>query len=127
MNKNILAAGLIFVTIWDTITTVYGTYVILGSGIKQLIISILFGLIISTFLLNTMPIIKNPKEDFITFGSKGLWFLAICYDLFTAFKGNLDFILENVSGDEKIFISIGITIFICSAPIGVSKIFFDPK
>lgn len=127
MNKNALAYGLGFVTLWDTVTTIYGTTVILGRGIIQVSISILFGLLITGFLLRTIPIIKNPKEDLISVGSKGLWFLAILYDLFTAYTGNFDLILGNAGGTQKIIVAIGLTVFICSAPIGLSKLVFDPE
>jgi len=125
-NKNLLIIGLGAVTVWDTITTVYGTNTILGKGDVQIILSVLFGLLISSFLLRTIPIIKNPSDDLIPTGAKVLWFLAVLYDLFTAFMGNFDLVLsQTASGVQKVIIAIGITIFICSAPIGLSSVYYD--
>jgi hypothetical protein len=126
MNKNMLMLGLGFVTIWDTATTVYGTFTILGSGVIQVILSVLFGILITSFLFRTIPIIKDPSDDLIPTGAKILWFFAVLYDLFTAYMGNFDLILnQSASGVQKVIIAIGITIFICSAPIGLSSLWFE--
>ena len=126
MSKTLLILGLGFVTIWDTITTIYGTYTILGHGTIQLILSILFAIILSVYLLRSIPIIKNPSEEIIPVGAKVLWFIAIIYDIFTAYTGNFDLVLGNVEGSQKIIIAIGLTIFICSAPIGLSQLLYAP-
>lgn len=125
MNKSLLILGLGFVAVWDTVTTIYGTRLILGDGPIQTIISILFALLLAAYLLQTVPIIKNPSTDLIPVGAKVLWFLAILYDLFTSYKGNFDLVLGNVGGAERIILAIGLTLFICSAPIGLSKLLFD--
>jgi hypothetical protein len=118
--------GLGFVTIWDTVTTVYGTSTILGPGPIQVVMSILFGLLITSFLFRTIPIIKDPSEELIPVGAKVLWFLAVLYDLFTAYMGNFDLILnQTTSGVQKVIIAIGITVFICSAPIGLSGLYYS--
>jgi len=113
------------VAIWDTVTTVYGTYKIFGDGTIQLVVSIGFALLLGGYLLWTIPIIKNPSEELIPVGAKVLWFLAICYDVFTSFTGNMDLILGNSTGVQKVLLAIGLTIFVCSAPIGLSKIIYD--
>jgi hypothetical protein len=119
--------GLGFVTIWDTVTTIYGTSTILGKGPIQIILAVLFGILITSFLFRTIPIIKNPSEELIPVGTKVLWFLAVLYDLYTAFLGNMDLILgDTATGVQKVVIAVGLTIFICSAPIGLSKLYFDP-
>lgn len=121
-----MMVGLILVSLWDTVTTIYGTMLIVGRGAPQVVISVLFGILISVFLLRTIPILKNPREDLLTLGTKALWFLALLYDLYTAFEGNMDLILgENASGHQKVIIAVGLTIFICSAPIGLSRYWFD--
>lgn len=127
MKNQYLLIGLGFVTIWDTITTVYGTYTILGDGQTQLIISIFFAVFLAAYLLHTIPIIKNPSEELIPVGAKILWFLAILYDLYTSFKGNVELILSNATGMEKVIIAIGLTVFVSSAPIGVSKLYFEKE
>jgi hypothetical protein len=120
--------GLGFVAIWDTVTTVYGTSTILGPGSIQTIMSVLFGLLIGIFLFRTIPIIKNPSQELIPTGAKILWFLAVLYDLYTAYMGNFDLILnQSANGAHKVIVAIGITIFICSAPIGLSSMYFEPK
>jgi hypothetical protein len=127
MNRTLLILGLGFVTIWDTITTIYGTYTILGGGTIQLILSILFGLLLTAYLIRSIPIIKNPSEEIIPVGAKILWFFAILYDLFTAYTGNFDLVLGNVGGTQKIIIAIGLTIFICSSPIGLSQLLYKSE
>ena len=123
MNKIYALYALSFVTLWDTITTIYGTVGIFGSGIVQIFISTLFGLIISSFLLRTMSIINNPKEDVISIGEKILWFLAICYDLYTSFIGNQELVLNSSKGGfAQVVMTVGLTIFVSFAPIGISKI-----
>lgn len=126
MNRSLLIILLGIVAIWDTITTVYGTYTIFGDGAIQIIVSIGFALILTGYLLRTIPIIKNPSEELIPVGAKVLWFLAILYDIFTSFTGNMDLILGNATGVQKVLVAIGLTIFVCSAPIGLSKLWFDP-
>lgn len=126
MSRPLLTILLGIVTIWDTITTVYGTYTIFGDGTIQLVVSICFALILAGFLIRTIPIIKNPSEELIPVGTKVLWFLAICYDIFTSFTGNMDLILGNSTGVQKVMLAIGLTVFVCSAPIGLSKLIYDP-
>jgi len=127
MNRPTLIILLGFVTIWDTITTIYGTTVILGTGTIQVMIAILFALLLTGYLLQTIPITKNPKEDFVTSGAKILWFIAFLYDLFTSFTGNMDFVLGNATGSIKIIFAIGLTVMVCSCPIGLSKLMYDPE
>ena len=125
MKKTYMLIALGFVTLWDTITTVYGTYKILGEGSIQLILSIFFAVIIEVHLMRTFPVLKNPSEEFYPVGLKGLWFLALFYDLFTSYKGNIELILSNSLGVEKIIVAIGLTIFVSSSPIGVSKLYYE--
>jgi hypothetical protein len=126
MSRPLLTILLGIVTIWDTVTTVYGTYKIFGDGTIQLVVSIGFALLLAGFLIRTIPIIKNPSEELIPVGTKVLWFLAICYDIFTSFTGNMDLILGNATGVQKVVLAIGLTVFVCSAPIGLSKLIYDP-
>jgi len=126
MSRPLLTIFLGIVTIWDTVTTVYGTYKIFGDGTIQLVVSIGFALLLAGFLIRTIPIIKNPSENLIPVGTKVLWFLAICYDIFTSFTGNMDLILGNATGVQQVVLAIGLTVFVCSAPIGLSKLIYDP-
>ncbi len=127
MNKqlrNFLMFGLGLVTVWDTFTTITGTTAIIGVGNIQIFISVIFGLIISAFLIFTIPILNNTDDDLIAIGAKILWFLAVCYDLYTSFTGNKTFIAEQAaSGNiERILITAGMTIFVSSSPIGISYV-----
>jgi hypothetical protein len=120
--------GLGLVTIWDAATTVYGTSTIIGNGGIQMMLSVLFGLLLAAFLIRTLPIIKNPdNDDIIVVGGKVLWFLAILYDLFTSFTGNFDLILGTVEGIQKTIMAIGLTLFVSSAPIGLSSVMYSDK
>jgi len=47
--------GFGFVTIWDTVTTIYGTTTILGKGAVQIILSVLFGVLITSFSISHYP------------------------------------------------------------------------
>jgi len=125
MSNTLLKIGLGVVTAWDTVTTVYGTSTILGTANLQIAISIAFALLLTAYLLRSIPIIKNPSDEIIPVGAKILWFLAILYDIFTAYTGNFDLVLGNIGGGQKIIISIGLTIFISSAPIGLSQLIFN--
>ncbi|MGN6177535.1 MAG: hypothetical protein ACTHNW_00025 [Mucilaginibacter sp.] len=127
MNRFLLTIGLGILTVWDMATTVYGTITLLGQNTIQWIISILWAFMLSGFLLRTIPIIKNPSQELVPSGAKVLWFLAILYDLFTAFTGNFDIVLGNVGGTQRIIFAIGLTIFICSGPIGLSQIIYKAE
>lgn len=124
-NKLYLMIGLGVVTAWDTITTIYGTSKIIGTDSLRMGLSIAFALLLTAYLIRSIPIIKNPSEELIPIGAKILWFLAILYDIFTAYTGNFDLVLGNTDSGPKIIISIGLTIFISSAPIGLSQLLFS--
>ena len=125
MKKTYMLFALGFVTLWDTIATAYGTYKILGEGPAQLIFSIFFAVIIAVHLMRAFPVLKNPSEEFYPVGLKVFWFLALFYDLFTSFKGNIEFIFNNSLSVEKIILAIGLTLFVSSSPIGVSKFYYE--
>lgn len=122
--KPYLIWALGFLTLWDTATTIYGTASMIGPKMVQIPFSILFGLVLSGYLLRSIPILKNPSTDLIPVGAKILWFFAVLYDIFTAFTGNLELIRGGQSDSSQIFIAIGLTIFICSGPIGLSQQLF---
>jgi hypothetical protein len=124
-NKIYLKIGLGVVTLWDTITTIYGTHTIAGDGPVQFLISLGFGIGFSVVLLRTLPIIKNPKEDFFVVSAKLMWGLVLLYDLYTAFLGNYNLLLTTVYDTPKVIIAVGLTIFTCYCPIYLSKLIFD--
>jgi hypothetical protein len=124
MNRSILILFLGAVALWDVITTIIGTVSILGDSAIQIFISILFGVIISMLLINTLPIMKNPKDDFLSIGAKLLWFLALVYDVYTAYCGNKNYITHGAITMGQMIITVGLTIFVASAPIFISWILY---
>ncbi|MGB0929746.1 MAG: hypothetical protein ACPGVB_03160 [Chitinophagales bacterium] len=129
MNKILILLGLLLVTMWDIIATIVGTVDVIGTSTIEIFIAVLFTIVLSGFLLSTMPIMKNPKDDFVSSGSKFLWFLALCYDLFINYIGNKAIITldgEIIDLDlTQIFIITGLTLFVTSAPILVSYLIYD--
>lgn len=135
--KHLLLLGLGLLTGYDTITTITGTASILGGELVGIGISVVFSLIITGFLLNTMSIMVKPRKNanFINAGAQFLWILALGYDLWTSFVGNNTYVLNTgksvldliQKGQEvdKILILIGLTIFVSSAPIAISYILHD--
>ena len=127
--RNIIILGLGIITVWDTFTTITGTTSIIGNGSMQMFISVIFGIMISAFLVFTLPILENDDENLVTTGAKILWFLAICYDLYTSYTGNQTFITEQATAGniQKIIITVGMTIFVSSSPIGISYLMYYDK
>ncbi len=126
-NKIAVGFGLGVVSLWDAITTIYGTHTIAGDSTIQYVISVGLGVGLAIVMLRTLPILTNPKEDFFSVSVKGVWFLALLYDLYTAYIGNFNLLLSSVNDTPKIIIAIGLTIFTCYAPIYLSKIVFDTE
>jgi len=128
LSKLILFFGLGFITIWDTATTIIGTNNILGNTGIGFFLSFIFGVMITTYLIQTMPIMFNPKEDLLHIGAKILWILAILYDIYTSGMGNKDLIESGDSSFDlaQIVIIIGMTLFVSSAPIAISYLLYTP-
>lgn len=125
MNSPITILFLGFVALWDAITTIIGTSHILGDSAIQIFISILFGSIISMLLLNTVPIMTNPRQDLFSLGVKLLWFLALVYDFYTAYVGNKTYLTGGTITNPQVAITLGLTIFVVSAPIFISHSYFE--
>jgi len=86
-----------------------------------------FSLIITSFLIGTIPILKNPREGLVPYGAKLLWGVALIYDFYTSFKGNTTFILTDFDHTQiqQILIAIGLTLFVSSSPIAISHYVYD--
>lgn len=125
-SKIMLLFGLGAITLWDTFTTISGTSEILGSTGVAFFLAVLFSIMITTFLIKTIPIMENKKDDFLHSGAKFIWFLAISYDFYTSFLGNKNLIeSEDFSlGVQQYIVIIGMTIFVSSAPIIISYILY---
>src|SRR5579872_4477066 len=64
--------GLGAVTLWDTITTIYGTHTIAGDKPIQYFIAVGLGIGLSIVMLRSLPILKNPKEELFIVTAKGM-------------------------------------------------------
>jgi hypothetical protein len=130
------------IAIYDLLTTIQGTASILHAEGLVYAIAIGFAIIISFLLLNTIPIIRNPKGGFIYSGAKFLWLLALLYDLYTSFIGSINLILKDKIGDAnlgpilsemsqtdmpQLVIIIGLTIFITASPIAISFLLYEAE
>lgn len=128
-NKQVFIIGLGLITIWDAFTTISGTANILGRTGTAFFLSVIFSVIITTFLIKTIPIIYNPHDDILHLGAKILWSLAMLYDLFTSFLGNKALVETDNSefGIAQVVITIGLTIFVSSSPIAISYLLYMPE
>ncbi|MGA9996792.1 MAG: hypothetical protein WBP93_15340 [Pyrinomonadaceae bacterium] len=118
MDK-VLVIVLIFASIWDGFTTIYGTLQILGTEWVSIIAALLFGALILSFLLNTRRIM-SWESDFTGGFLKLFWVISISYDLFTAWTGNQTFIIGETTEPKKIILLAGLTLMISGSPVVLS-------
>ncbi|MFN0139625.1 MAG: hypothetical protein ACKVQW_06020 [Pyrinomonadaceae bacterium] len=115
----VLIVVLIAASLWDGFTTIYGTLNILGSGGVAIVASLLFGALILSFLLNTQKVWKW-ESDFAGGLLKLFWFVAIAYDLYTAWDGNQAFIVGETKNEKQLIVLAGLTIMISGSPVILS-------
>lgn len=109
------------VTVWDMTTTIFGVVEALGNGLLQILIAIALSIFLTFyFLLRAYIIIQNPSKEFDSILPKVLLGVTVSWDLFTAFIGNLRYVVMDNKGTEGIIVAIIITIVTCSAPILLS-------
>ena len=122
-QRDFILLGLILVTAYDVITTIYGTYTILHSGFGAFIASILLAGIIGALLCFSFEIHKLGTDEFCPMMLKPLWLAALGYDLWTSFMGNKKFILQS-DGESmdvaNIAILVGLTAFVSACPVILS-------
>ena len=121
--KGLLIVVFGFAALWDSFTTVFGTVEILGEQGLQVTASVIFAAIIAGFLLSTAYIFHKGGlvgQILIVF-----WFIALGYDLFTSYTGNLLFIMGGKVSDVQTIVLIGMTILVSSSPILISLILDD--
>lgn len=125
-DKQILIIGLGVITIWDAFTTITGTAKVLGGTGMAFFLSVVFAVMLTTFLIKTIPIMYHPKTDLLHTGAKILWGLAMLYDIFTSFVGNKNLIESGDSsfGLAQVVVTIGMTIFVSSSPIAISYLLY---
>jgi hypothetical protein len=127
-SKLIFIVGLGMITIWDITTTIIGTNNILGNTDISFFLSIIFTVMLMQYLIQTIPIMFNQKEDLLHIGAKILWILAILSHIFTSFIGHKKLIESGDSSFDlaQIVITIGMTLFVSSAPIIISYLIYIP-
>jgi len=109
------------VATWDVFTTFVGISEILGDkGSAQIFIAVVFALVIAGFLFGTSYIFSSSG------GASSilivLWFIALGYDLYTSYAGNLYYVMEGSASGNQHIILIGLTLLVSCAPIIVSSI-----
>ena len=110
-------------SLWDGFTTFHGTANILANNNNVepniiIIISSVFAIIILGFMWSTVYIWEMDGFSrllFIVF-----WFVAVGYDLYTSYIGNLEFIMRGQVNDQQFIVLVGITLLISGSPIFVS-------
>lgn len=106
-------------SLWDGFTTIYGTLFILGTGPLQIVASVLFSALILAFVLNTTRLMKL-RRGFLSTITKLFWFIALCYDLYTSWIGNINLIGQGRSDGATVTILIGLTLLVSASPILLS-------
>lgn len=104
------------IALYDGFTTFIGTADIMDDSI---IISVVFAVIILAIVGSTAFIWSDNaiEEEFLRIFLRFLWFVAIIYDLFTSYVGNLEVLMDgDVSGGQT-FILLGLTLLVSSAPV----------
>lgn len=124
--KKILVLVLGLASFWDGFTTVYGTINTIGMGIFQLIAGLIFGALILCCLLFTERIIRW-ESNFTGAILRFFWFIALCYDLYTSWLGNRDFIIGYNPSDKKTVVLIGLTALVSGSPIILSLLWKELK
>ena len=109
------------VSLWDAFTTISGTINLLNDNWASYFLSIICAIFVGGMMVNTVPVLTNPRGDIFTLGAKGMWLVSIGYDLYTAFKGNVDLVGQTNSG---VGILLVMTLITVSCPITLSYILF---
>lgn len=126
-NRNLILVVLGFVTVYDVLTTIFGTIEILEVSIGSVVAAVTLGLLIGGMLYYTHEIFLNKGQEFLSQAFKALWALAFLYDIWTSFTGNAKFVLqeENLSkltteDWKKLILLLGLTLFVSSCPVILS-------
>jgi hypothetical protein len=126
MMKKALVLILILSSGWDGFTTIYGTIQTIGIGIFQIIAALIFGALILCSLLFTERIFKW-QSDLTGAILRLFWFIAVCYDFYTSWLGNRDFIVGYSSSNPKLIVLIGLTFLVSGSPIVLSLLWRELK
>lgn len=112
----IIVVLLTIAAVWDVFTTIYGTVQILGTAPLQIAVSILFGLLIFAFNLNTKRLMKWHSA-FVSAMAKFICFIAIGYDYYTSWVGNADLLTRGEGSFGEYFILFGLTLIVTVSPM----------
>ena len=102
--------------LWDVLTTIYGTILILGDGPVQIVAAVLFGILILGFSINSVRIFRF-KASFIIVLTRIFWIVAICYDFYTSWVANAALLTTGRGGFAENFILFGVTLMVTASPI----------
>lgn len=128
-QRDLILIGLVIVSGYDIITTIYGTAQILGGGIGSIVAGLLLGGIIGGLLYYSYEIHNGDFKEFEQ-AIYPLWFAAVAYDLWTSFMGNREFIIQaewNAEDAARIILLLGLTVFVSACPIMLSYARNNPK
>ncbi len=129
MDKLIIMFILLTGTLYDVVTTIYGTINLLGISPYGIVAGVVFGIIVGGMMYYSREVHTMPVDGFPVL-VKPLWLLAAIYDYYTSFMGNNDFFIHaTVRSDNwhSIAILCGLSLFVCSCPIMWSYIRTHPR
>lgn len=118
----------LIIAVWDAFTTVFGTIAILGgANFGTIVMGVMVAVLMLILFVSTFRIWDNPNIDseFIGILLKGLWLLAFCYDLYTSYYGNREFIISSNSSGSAITVVILATILVSGSTIVAAWILED--
>ena len=122
-QRDFILIGLVIVTAYDVLTTIYGTYTMLHSGFPAFVAALILSGIIGALLCFSYEVHQLGTDEFFPMLLKPLWVAAFGYDLWTSFMGNRKFILQSdgeAMDAANIAILVGLTVFVSACPIILS-------
>jgi hypothetical protein len=125
-HRNIILSILGVGTLYDLFTTLSGTLQIFQISFLAIVMSLLFTTMIAAMLFYTYEIHSNGSGQGFAGLFRMLWLLAVAYDLWTAFTGNAEFLLNmdyhnlTTQNWKQLIILVGLTIFVSSCPVILS-------
>lgn len=116
-----LVSVLLAATIWDILTTVYGTIQVLGFGPFQVAASLLFSALIAAFVINTTRILRL-RQGFVGVMVKFFWLIALAYDFYTSWIGNANLVTQGRGDFQETALLVGLTLLVVASPILLSAV-----
>jgi len=119
--KKVLMIVFGIASLWDAFTTLVGTSAVLQSN--SMVFSVVAAVVILAFMIGTKYIWNQEgtlKTILVT-----MWVIALGYDVFTSFTGNLAVVMEGYANESQMAFLIGLTILTSASPILVSIMIDD--